>query len=528
MRSGVLRRAGLVLLLLLPAVLFYWAHFRPKDPRLIPTGFVQYDQPYYMANARQYLDGRSDGWRYALPFSPSAAATPAHFQPQTMLLAGLWRITGADPGKLFVAFGAAAAIVFLLLSARLLDQVLERTAPVLLTVVFVWGGGLLALAGFSISMLQDMDWRMAALSAFRFDPGDGWWFLNLGRNLIFPMEAYYHALFFGAVLLLYRNRPWLSALVAAVLALSHPFTGSAALLVLLAWGTLELIVHRDRIVSAPWVAFVAALLMALMVWHGYILPQDAEHQSLMQQWKLPWLIELQAWLPAYAIVASMTAWRLRSCARIKAFFSLPMNRLLAVWAMVFLALENHELVMEPLQPAHFTRGYSWAALFLIGAPALLEFAQDPMKRLARGAVAAVFVCVMLLDNAGWFALRIAESRNGAGEGIWLSEDQLELYHWLEHQLPNEEMLITEDPQLAYLAMTYTHHRAWYSHWANTPFADRQLKEQRAYFSGDLAAAGLHHGHIAITRSGSVYSHQDSAERIFSNGSFAAYLYAGNQ
>ncbi|MBK7944710.1 MAG: hypothetical protein IPJ85_05095 [Flavobacteriales bacterium] len=194
MRSGVLRRAGLVLLLLLPAVLFYWAHFRPKDPRLIPTGFVQYDQPYYMANARQYLDGRSDGWRYALPFSPSAAATPAHFQPQTMLLAGLWRITGADPGKLFVAFGAAAAIVFVLLSVCLLDQVLERTAPVLLTVVFVWGGGLLALAGFSISMLQDMDWRMAALSAFRFDPGDGWWFLNLGRNLIFPMGVLPRAL----------------------------------------------------------------------------------------------------------------------------------------------------------------------------------------------------------------------------------------------------------------------------------------------------------------------------------------------
>jgi len=522
MLLGSLRRIGLVLLLLLPAVLFYWAHYHPKDARLIPTGFVQYDQPYYMANARQYVDGRTDGWRYALPNSPSENAAAIYFQPQTLLLAGLMRVTQADPGALFVAFGAVSAVICLLLGLLVLDRLTGHAVPLPVAIVFVWGGGLLALAGFTYGVLHGTDWRTAALGAFRFDPGNGWWFMNLGRNLIFPLEAFYHALFFGLLLLLHGKRLWMAAMVAALLALAHPFTGAAALLLLLAWGVHEQFMRSERLVGVAWVLAIAVMLALLLVWHGLVLPRDAEHRSLMQQWKQPWLVEAHSWMPAYAIVGSMAAWRLRSRNRIKLFLALPMNRLLAIWVLVFLALENHELVMEPIQPAHFTRGYAWLALFLIGAPVLIEAWQRVNGKALHLFAGAIFMGVMLLDNASWFALRMAESRNGVGENIWLTADQAALYEWLEHELPQEELLVAEEPMVAYLAMTYTHHRAWYSHFANTPDAERRLKAQQVYFSGGEVDTDLRCEHIAIVLDAAPYPGSSPAVRIFSNECFAVY------
>lgn len=517
-----LRRMTFAVLLLLPVALLYRAHFHPRDARLVPTGFVQYDQPYYMANARQYLDGATDGLRYALPFSPSADARPIHFQPQTFLLAGLWRITGADPGHLFVAFGFAMAWLCVLLGLRLLDVVAGLEASPVLCVLFIWGGGLLALAGFGYGLAHGMDARQAALGAFRFDPGNGWWFMNLGRNLVFPLEAYYHALFFGMVLLLFAKRLWWGILLGVLLALSHPFTGSAALLILLGWGAWERIARNGMGLSMPWLLCAVLALGALLAWHGVVLPADAEHASVMKQWRLPWLVEAESALPAYAIVGLMVAWRLRSTGRLNEFFSEARNRLLVVWAMVFLVLENHDLVMEPIQPAHFTRGYAWTALFLIGAPGLHEAWRVLRGARVRWLVAPGFVALLLLDNTAWFALRAAENRNGAGEGIWMTAEQVELYRWLEQESLADELLVAEEPLVAYLAMTYTQHRAWYSHFANTPEAERRLDLQRAYFAGTRMDDALHGEHLAIVLGNRPHPFPAASRRVYANAAFTVY------
>lgn len=510
-------------LLLAPVVLFYWAHFHPNDAQAVPTGFIQYDQPYYMANARQYLDGATDGLRYTLPFSPSADSRPIHFQPQTWLLAGLLRITGSDLGALFMAFGMVAALLCVLLALRVLDIAVGTPSPPLLTLLFVWGGGLLALAGLGFGLLHGQGWHRAALGAFRFDPGSGWWFMNLGRNLVFPMEAYYHSIFFGMVLLLSRNRMVAAALMATLLALSHPFTGVAGLLVLLSWGAWERFLQRSTMVSVAWLCAIAAVLLLLLAWHGILLPSDAEHKSVMDQWRLPWMVEAISALPAYALVGLMAAARLRSKDRIKGFLAQPLNRLLIAWALVFLLLENHELVMEPIQPAHFTRGYAWTALFLIGAPALMEGWNWMKGRALRWGVTLTVVALMLLDNTAWFALRAIESRSGTGDGIRISADHIALNHWLEEELPEEELLVSEDPMVAYLALVYTHHRAFYSHFANTPFAERRLASVTDYFDGRISDPMLEQEHIAIAMNGTrPFVWAERGERVFSNAAFSVY------
>jgi hypothetical protein len=515
------RQALKALLLLLPVAGFYWVHFHPTNAALLPTGFVQYDQPYYMANARQYLDGDTDGLRYALPFSPDAAARPIHFQPQTLVLAGLWRITRADPGTVFMAFGAVAAFFCVLLALRLLDAA-SGTAPLWTALLFIWGGGLLAIAGFGYGKLHGLTDREALWGMFRFDPGSGWWFMNLGRNLLFPLEAYYHALFFGMVLLLRRQRLVAALMVGAVLGLSHPFTGAAALLLLLAWGLVERLVAQNDGVRWPWIITAAALLFLLLLWHRAVLPADAEHASVMRQWELPWLVEAESALPAYALVGLLAAARLRSKRRMAQFLAVPLNRFLLVWAAVFLALENHELVMDPIQPAHFTRGYAWTALFLIGAPVMTETVGRIRARFARVAAGSALAVLFLLDNAAWLSLRAIESRNATGDGIRLTAEQVELYDWLQRSLPERSLLVADDPMVAYLALVYTRHRAWYSHFANTPEADRRLKAQQDYFSGARIDEGLRIPHHAIVHGARPHPFPDQAETVHANARFTVY------
>ena len=47
----------LCVLLALPAAVPYFTHYFVDTKGLVPTGFIQYDMPYYMALARGYFTG---------------------------------------------------------------------------------------------------------------------------------------------------------------------------------------------------------------------------------------------------------------------------------------------------------------------------------------------------------------------------------------------------------------------------------------------------------------------------------------
>ena len=62
---------------------------------------------------------------------------------------------------------------------------------------YLWGGGIIVMLGLLFFWLwpspqsEAWIWR----DAFTLDPGDGFWFLNLGRNVYYSTEAVYHVLF---------------------------------------------------------------------------------------------------------------------------------------------------------------------------------------------------------------------------------------------------------------------------------------------------------------------------------------------
>lgn len=518
-RKGDVLRA---LLLWLPSLLPIIGHlyFGSRSDAQEATGFIQYDQAYYMANARQYLDGATDALFYASPFSSEESAPPIYFQPQIALLSAVWAMTGWDPGVVFNLFGLAFGALFVWLSLRMLRTVIGDASPFWLQLIFIWGGGVLFSAGMAYGMLSGESFDASWHAAFRFDPANGYWFLNWGRNLVFPLEAYYHILFMLMVLFAVRGR-WLRAvLIVAVLALSHPFTGAAALTMLLTWVLIERLIVRSWIVPGWVVPALAALLVGHFLHHALLLPRNAEHAQLVEQWSLPWLLPRESWLGGYAPVLCMALFRLRSWERLKAAWAAPTSRLLIVWVVVWSALEHHELFMRPIQPLHFTRGYVWAGLFLLGAPALAEVVRG-QHRFARPLVVIVLV-TMLSDNVAWLVHEAAANAEGRGEALLISKEDRGVLEALEERVEPNALLVCEDPLLAYMALVYTPHRAYCSHHSNTPFAERRFAACAAYFAGRVTDPLLNRPLIAVSSAADRFAFASQGTLLYKVGAQAIY------
>ena len=474
-------RAWLVAsLLFAPVGWLYAAHALGAPPGYGPTGFIQYDQLYYMANARELLD--RGGLTYGNPFSPEYATAAIYFQPILLLLAAALRLTGADPGLIYVAFGAVSAIACLRVVIGLYRAQVALTdrAAWLGLVLFAWGGGLLALAGFYRS------WLAGGSDPLAFDPAGGWWFLNLGRNLVYPTEAFHHLLFFGAILLTLRARWGWAAALATLLSASHPFTGIELLGILFGWSALERLILRNREVPL-W--FVGAMLALLALHAGYylgLLNTDPEHRALFEQWRVfDAVLEWPTIVMAYGLVALFAGVAIARAPSFRAAFAERRNRLFAVWLLGAFALANNDLVIDPIQPLHFTRGYVWTPLFLLGAPVLVGTLREFLARPGvRGkALATSLSAVLLFDNAAWFAIQTQKP-----PGLWLTRDERALFAWLKRP-NNRGAVILASPRLAYAATAYTPLRGWYTHRYNTPHAQRRAHELAGVFAtGRLPAS----------------------------------------
>jgi hypothetical protein len=468
---------------LLPLYCAYLAHFLGATQGSLGTGFLQYDQPYYMANAREHFDG---GFHllYGLPFSPDYDTPRIYFQPQTLFLGLAWQITGSDPGLIYVVFGLAAAFVFFRIAIALYCAVVGLTslAEFFVLLTFLWGGGIMVVAAVVVMLVVH-----SYVPLFAFDPFDGYWFLNLGRNVFYSVEAYYHAVFLGAMLLLTR-RLYLGALIMMVLlCASHPFTGLELAAIVLVWTIYESISRKPE---APplWFGSGTAILLGLHVaYYLILLPRlSPEHAVLEAQWTLPWVLHLDNIFAAYGPVGLAALWRLRDRQRISSAIADRNFRLLIAWFAVAFLLANHELFVTARQPLHFTRGYIWTPLFLIGAPTMVEIVERILAMpLRRGwAVLAPLLGLALLDNAAWFGRFGIESflhMPVLQPPVLITRDARDVLERLDAPAFADGLVVSDAPLLPYLVTVYTPLRAWYSHVANTPYARQRRAELNALF-----------------------------------------------
>ena len=141
------RRWGTSLALFLPVIVLYLCEYLRGDGRSF-TGFIQYDQAYYMANAREIF-------RAAFISFTAIRSVPIRIRRAFIFIFTCWslallqHVTGCDPGRLYVIFGFFAGLVCVRVAMALYEQVagLETVAQKAGLVLFVWGGGVLALTG---------------------------------------------------------------------------------------------------------------------------------------------------------------------------------------------------------------------------------------------------------------------------------------------------------------------------------------------------------------------------------------------
>jgi hypothetical protein len=483
LRLGLIFRGWLpALLLALPAALPYIAHFAASGEGT-PTGFIQGDQAYYMANAREHFDSGRFSFFYGNPFDGSPETPRVYWQPHIMLLGLLLRVTGLPPGILYVLFGICGALICARVAlAMLRDSPGLATAPgVPLRIVFFWGGGLLVAAA-AIRLLPGIvsGEQFMAGDLLRFDPGGGWWFLNFGRNLVFPTEAYYHALFFGCIVFLFHHKYAAAALCAACLSASHPFTGIELLAVVSVWTVAELIAGGTDRPPVLFVLSVFIILLAHVAYYLVFLPSIPEHRQLMDQWEQPWVLRPSSALFAYVPVAAIALWNLKK--RGMAALHDRDTRLLLVWFAVAFILANHNYVLRSVQPLHFTRGYVWTPLFLLAAPALQEFFKKKKGLRALAAVTCV-VAIFVADNAVWLGL-VTSGRTRAD--IVLTADERTMLDWTNRNGDGRTILISGDIELGYLATVYTPVRAWIAHKFNTPRSAQREREVKEFLEEGTA------------------------------------------
>ena len=366
-KIGLSRTWGLILLLIAPASIPYISHCLIRSPAGRPTGFVQVNLPIYMAKAREYFDRPGPHLTYSSPCDDSYQAPAIYFQPWSFVLGAAWRLTRLDPGLIWVGFGLLSGLGFGWSGLALYREYAGPDSPSqrLGAFLFFWGGGVMALAGVCATLVRRQPFDAPHL--LRYDPGDGWWFQGLGRNLVFPHEAFFHALFLGSLLAAIRRRYRLATALAFALSLSHPFSGVELLAILVAWTALE--AYYFPAPSVPrWFFFASLGLLAIHL--GYylgFLNLFPSHRALAAQLEMDNDLRGLAMLLAYGPVGVFAAWAVRRSSLALSFFGEPRNRLLLAWFFVAVVLANHEALIKPRQQLHFTRGYIWAPLFLTAA-----------------------------------------------------------------------------------------------------------------------------------------------------------------
>lgn len=469
------RRAWLVALVLwLPYMLVWLAPALFAHEGLVPTGFVQHDQPYYLANGRAVFE-RGNGLLGPNPFDPDPAAPAIYFHWLTWLMGALTVFAALDPGAVYVVIGGCAGLLFSWLTLALMDQ-LTRGSPRApwLAALAMWGGGMAFIAHAITAALQG---DSALQTPLALAPMEGWWFLPWGPNVLYATEAVYHVLVLG-VWLAWLNRRWGRMLgCTAAIASTHPFTGAQTLAWLGVWLALnQLAPQKSGVTRVPlrYCALFAAIGLSFTGYYFVYLPRFPQHLALAQVWSLPWQETPLETLLAYTPVAALAALATRS----KQALPQPEARFFGVVAAVSFVLAHHHWVVTSHQPLHFTHGYLWFALLLLGLPyldaRLARWVAGPAPR-ARVAVVAVMV-LACSDN---IAFVLKETAVWNRHGVTVIDRELRaLYARIDRERLHG-VLLSDDLIVSYLAASYTPLRPYIGHVYNTPrFHERaeQLNE----------------------------------------------------
>jgi hypothetical protein len=427
--------------------------------------------PHYVGMGRAIFE-RGNGFAYPNAYDYRDDAPVIYFHWFIWLLGfGVVKL-GFEPGAWFVTLGVVGAVACSWVTLKLVEAILPtRRFLTLLFLLAMWGGGFLCLARIAANIHAGRPWSDDICA---YDPFDGYWFMNWGRNLIYPTEATYHALAAACWLAVLRGRwPWAVAAAAAVAA-THPFSGLEVFLMLLAWWGLEFCLRPDRRHAVPLLALVVVI--GLFGWYyGVYLESFPQHRHLRNALELNWTLSPLALVLGIGPVALFTLARLIVDRRA---LDKDVGFLLTCFAVAFL-LSNHQWFIHPVQPLHYTRGYFWLPLCLIGLPwgqRVLSNWRQRMRPVVFAATTALMGAVAVSDNALFLRKNIDNPEHVVY--LWPAAD--DMFRWIK-QNRLQGVLLTRFPDLGYWASVYTSLRPFTGHGHSTPDYNLRLGELDLFF-----------------------------------------------
>lgn len=462
------------LLLAAPLFLFLLRHYAIHSPGLCPTGFTQSDNVVYISNARQHLEQTSFGLTYSNPYSYTANSPSIYSQPINFLFC-LLLLGDMDPGLVISVIGLLFAILCIYVMLSLINSLypnLEKRT--IIYILSVWGGGVTALMGLAGNYLFSNGSYAGLEAIHRYDPGEGWWGLNLSRPLFLPMEAFYHFLFITCIFFILKHKWVTSLFLTIILYWSHPFTGIEFAGIILAWLFVEKVLVKNS--SVPWTFVATFILIVLMHLYYYLffLNSYPEHKKLFQQFSINWSYDFKSFVPGYLLVVLLAL--VTFCKdKLSGVFKTAHQRLFLCWAIVAFLFSKHDWFIPPIQPLHFTRGYIWWGLFLFSIPAL----QYLQKRFSGKLVTLLFVILFLSDNILWYTSIMLQKHNKENES-YVSMQTRQVFDWLQDNTTPNDLLISNEELVSYMASAYASTYSWFGHNYNTPFY-RDKKEKAVLF-----------------------------------------------
>ncbi len=471
---------GLSLFLYLPFLLhhIYFAFCLARQG-YTPAGFISFEHMLQMSQAQEYVN---PGVHLTAgnPASPFYGTPCIYFQPLLLFLGVFWKLTGMDAASVWLIFGFLMALVCARLALALYQELVgfEGTAKKLGVLIFFWGGGAIALTGGLIALLGGEG--ISHESLFALEPLQGIWPLNFGRNLLSPVDAFLHGLFFATMLCMLRKRFMAAILLVAIAALSDFYTSAQLLSILVAWGLFERYFMRSSEVP-PW--FTRALVMTGVLHFFYyfvFLGSFDEHNQVMIQGASA-LMHAKNSFPAWLFVGLLFFFSFRTIDHARLEFSRPSRRLLLAWLFISLLLAHHQFAFTPpLSPLHFARGSIWTALFFLGSPALIALIGFILARknpLLRSAGVLLMLALFLCDNTLWLATR----RKGGESLFYRSAQERELLDWMNGKESTGRVVVSMNISLNCHVVLYTSLRAWVSYPLYTPYYEKRVKEVQALF-----------------------------------------------
>jgi len=452
----------LALALSLPIILFYGVHFFYHDANHKPSGLIQWENALYMHSAKEYKTGNAVIF-YQYPLDDDPQSPKIFFQPQQFILGYLWKYFPLEPGIIISIFG----LIFTLFTIRVSIEIISNTLPekkhlVLTSFLFTWGGGILSLCGIVLHFVYFKNTGNLSDHIFFLDPGNGWWCLNFGRALVYPLEAYYHFLFMLIILSAMQKKFVRVALLIIVLTLSHPYSSTEILLIIASWAFIEFFYLKSKEIKMKDLALISAALIFHLLYYCVLLQQYPVSAVISQQVALNWSYKAWHFIPAYFIVWVLGFWAVKNVALLQKHFSSPINRLFFCFGFFAFLLSIHGFAIKPIQPLHYTRGYVYAGFFLFAIPVIigiLNYVQEKKSTLFKVAT-FTFILIFLSDNISWFYLN--SSKNGTG--VLFTKNQQELIHFFSKKNEKGWIISTEkNEKTTSFLQLYSLYKGWIPH-----------------------------------------------------------------